>query len=104
VCILARDVCKNSLPELGTAKIGPPAQGGIWRQRNAPLSAILSRTNIGQMHCRQGITIWSAGASGVRPRERDPRKLIPPLHGALLKNEQDVHLFERLAFLSRREV
>src|SRR6202045_1328771 len=36
-------------------------------------------------------------------RERDPRKLIPPLHGALLKNEQDVHLFERLGFLSRRE-
>ncbi len=36
-------------------------------------------------------------------RTRDPAKLIPPLHGALLKNEQDVHLFERLAFLSRRE-
>jgi len=36
-------------------------------------------------------------------RERDPRKAIPPLHGALLKNEQDVHLFERLAFLTRRE-
>ena len=36
-------------------------------------------------------------------REKDPRKLIPPLHGALLKNEQDVHLFERLAFLNRRE-
>jgi MoxR-like ATPase len=36
-------------------------------------------------------------------RERDPSKLIPPLHGALLKNEQDVHLFERLAFLSRRD-
>ncbi|KUO60949.1 MAG: AAA family ATPase [Alphaproteobacteria bacterium BRH_c36] len=35
-------------------------------------------------------------------RETDPRKLIPPLHGALLKNEQDVQLFERLAFLSRR--
>jgi MoxR-like ATPase len=34
--------------------------------------------------------------------ETDPRKLIPPLHGALLKNEQDVQLFERLAFLSRR--
>ncbi len=32
----------------------------------------------------------------------DPREAIPPLHGALLKNEQDVHLFERLAFLSRR--
>ncbi len=36
-------------------------------------------------------------------RESDPNKLIPPLHGALLKNEQDVHLFERLAFLARRE-
>src|SRR5918999_1841625 len=36
-------------------------------------------------------------------RERDPRKLIPPLHGALLKNEQDVALFEKLAFMSRRE-
>jgi MoxR-like ATPase len=36
-------------------------------------------------------------------KEKDPSKLIPPLHGALLKNEQDVHLFERLAFLSRRE-
>ena len=36
-------------------------------------------------------------------RERDPKRLIPPLHGALLKNEQDVHLFERLAFMARRE-
>ncbi|MEM0930400.1 MAG: MoxR family ATPase [Pseudomonadota bacterium] len=36
-------------------------------------------------------------------REKDPRKAIPPLHGALLKNEQDVHLFERLAFLARRD-
>ncbi len=36
-------------------------------------------------------------------RQRDPKKLIPPLHGALIKNEQDVHLFERLAFMARRE-
>ena len=36
-------------------------------------------------------------------KEQDPDKLTPPLHGALLKNEQDVALFERLAFLSRRE-
>ena len=35
--------------------------------------------------------------------EHDPRKIIPPLHGALLKNEQDVMLFERLAFMARRE-
>jgi len=34
---------------------------------------------------------------------QDSHKIIPPLHGALLKNEQDVHLFERLAFLARRE-
>jgi MoxR-like ATPase len=36
-------------------------------------------------------------------RAKDPGKLIPPLHGALLKSEQDIHLFERLAFLHRRE-
>jgi MoxR-like ATPase len=35
-------------------------------------------------------------------REQDGGKAIPPLYGALLKNEQDVHLFERLAFLHRR--
>ncbi|RED52486.1 AAA family ATPase [Aestuariispira insulae] len=35
-------------------------------------------------------------------RETDPSKAIPPLHGALLKNEQDVHLFERLAFMARQ--
>ncbi|AZB63997.1 MoxR family ATPase [Cereibacter sphaeroides] len=33
---------------------------------------------------------------------RDGRSLLPRLHGALLKNEQDVHLFERLAFMARR--
>ena len=33
----------------------------------------------------------------------DGKAVIPPLHGALLKNEQDVHLFERLAFMARRE-
>ena len=36
-------------------------------------------------------------------REKNSNNIIPPLHGALLKNEQDVHLFERLAFLARRE-
>jgi len=36
-------------------------------------------------------------------KSRDPKKLIPPLHGALLKNEQDVHMLERLAFMNRRE-
>jgi MoxR-like ATPase len=33
---------------------------------------------------------------------KDQHKIIPPLHGALLKNEQDVHLFERLVFMTRR--
>ena len=35
-------------------------------------------------------------------RSDDPKKAIPPLYGALLKNEQDVHLFEQLVFLNRR--
>jgi hypothetical protein len=35
-------------------------------------------------------------------QNRDPTKAIPPLHGALLKNEADVMLFERLAFMARR--
>ena len=34
-------------------------------------------------------------------RSKDKKTIIPPLHGALLKNEQDVHLFERLIFMSR---
>lgn len=36
-------------------------------------------------------------------KDRDPSKAIPPLYGALLKNEQDVHLLEKLAFMLRRE-
>lgn len=36
-------------------------------------------------------------------QNRDPTKAIPPLHGALLKNEQDIMLFERLAFMARRQ-
>ena len=36
-------------------------------------------------------------------RSQDMKTAIPPLYGALLKNEQDVHLFERLAFLARRQ-
>ena len=36
-------------------------------------------------------------------RAKDAKTAVPPLHGALLKNEQDVHLFERLAFMTRRE-
>jgi MoxR-like ATPase len=34
-------------------------------------------------------------------RSQDQKSIVPPLHGALLKNEQDVHLFERLVFMSR---
>lgn len=36
-------------------------------------------------------------------RAKDAKTAVPPMHGALLKNEQDVHLFERLAFMARRE-
>jgi MoxR-like ATPase len=34
-------------------------------------------------------------------RSQDQKAIVPPLHGALLKNEQDIHLFERLVFMSR---
>ena len=36
-------------------------------------------------------------------KSRDPSQAIPPLYGALLKNEQDVHMLQRLAFMARRE-
>ena len=36
-------------------------------------------------------------------QDRDPAKAIPPLYGALVKNEQDVMLLERLAFMNRRK-
>ena len=45
------------------------------------------------------------GAEDIPPEalhSQDQGKIVPPLHGALLKNEQDVHLFERLVFMSRR--
>jgi len=35
-------------------------------------------------------------------RNKDTKKSIPPLYGALLKNEQDIHLFEKLVFMARR--
>ena len=41
--------------------------------------------------------------AGSAARPDDPKKAIPPLYGALLKNEQDVHLFEQLVFLHRRQ-
>ena len=40
---------------------------------------------------------------GPEDLQRDGSNLLPKLHGALLKNEQDVHLFERLAFMSRQK-
>ena len=36
-------------------------------------------------------------------KSRDPSQAIPPLYGALLKNEQDVHMLQRLAFMARRD-
>ena len=49
------------------------------------------------------LTLSSPARILTRPEPSLDWMLIPPLHGALQKNEQDVHLFERLAFLSRRE-
>jgi MoxR-like ATPase len=43
-------------------------------------------------------------ADDITPNElrSDPKNILPKLHGALLKNEQDVQLFERIAFMARR--
>ena len=45
----------------------------------------------------------ASGASVTDAAAVRPTKAIPPLHGALLKNEQDVMLFEKLAFMARRQ-
>ena len=37
-------------------------------------------------------------------QSNDPKNFIPPLYGALVKNEQDVHLFEKIAFIKRGEI
>ncbi len=37
-------------------------------------------------------------------KSNDPKNFIPPLYGALVKNEQDVHLFEKIAFIKRSEI
>jgi MoxR-like ATPase len=47
--------------------------------------------------------LMSDDISAEALRAKDIKTVLPPLHGALVKNEQDVHLLERLAFLSRRE-
>ncbi len=47
--------------------------------------------------------LMSDDVSAEALRTKDLKTVLPPLHGALVKNEQDVHLLERLAFLSRRE-
>jgi MoxR-like ATPase len=47
--------------------------------------------------------LMSDDISAEALRAKDLKTVLPPLHGALVKNEQDVHLLERLAFLSRRE-
>jgi hypothetical protein len=62
-------------------------------------------TRAGGRRSEQGVSYASGMANPPWDtlRERDPKKLIPPLYGALLKNEQDVHLFERLAFIAKRE-
>ena len=52
---------------------------------------------------REALTVFYEDLPLDVLRSRDPKKLIPPLHGALLKNEQDVMLFERLAFIARRD-
>jgi hypothetical protein len=62
------------------------------------------------LSCHHGLDFWETALRRKSNLKRpffvffkDIRDAIPSLHGALLKNEQDVHLFERLAFMARRE-
>ena len=74
---------------------------------NDPLSPSLNETSAPPRTCCVRLRCKSMY---YRPDERpgklhtsDTHKVVPPLHGALLKTEQDVHLFEKLVFMSRRK-
>ena len=54
-------------------------------------------------HLATAITCFPLPLPPEALRAKDSASLIPPLYGALLKSEQDLHLFERLAFLNRRQ-
>ena len=65
------------------------------------LQCIDARAVVGIVECGN---IFSQSFGKINTSEdlkRDGGSLLPKLHGALLKNEQDVHLFERLAFMAR---
>ena len=86
-----------------------PASSRGWSKRRCARSSRLRETpGLKKKPTTSELLDWlklllNEDVSPETLRERDAKKLIPPLHGALLKNEQDVHLFEKLAFLSRRE-
>ena len=86
----------------------PASSRGWSRRRCAPSSRCARRPGLKKKPTTSELLDWlklllNEDVSPETLREREAKKLIPPLHGALLKNEQDVHLFEKLAFLSRRE-
>ena len=71
-----------------------------------PREALRKMTPVGKSgakHCLAQRQLRWAHQNLARAQllERDPKTLIPPLYGALLKNEQDVHLFERVAFMAK---
>ena len=79
----------------------------VWAGMNWPVAEASESDTLVERHA-QAIAMAREGELDASIeliealRAEDSRKAIPPLHGALLKNEQDVHLFEQLVFLDRR--
>ena len=77
------------------------------RPRSRPSSSLREAPGLKKRPSTSELLDWIrllVGGGTSIPRcfaEKAPGKVLPPLYGALLKNEQDVHLFERLAFLDR---
>jgi hypothetical protein len=82
-------------PAVGPAESAMPPKAEVMpgMKKRPSISELLDRLKL--------LMVEDIGPETLR--ERDPKKLIPPLHGALIKNEQEVHPFERLAFMARRE-
>ena len=93
--------CLKDAQRLGYAEANPSfdVDGHDTAQKLAILASLAFGTKVNQS------AVYVEGISSIAPEDlrADPRNMLPKLHGALLKNEQDVHLFERLAFMARRQ-
>ena len=91
---------RRSLPDIEEGVAGGGAVGAFFKVREMP--GLKKKPSTSELLDWIKLLV----AEDIPPealRSDDPKKAIPPLYGALLKNEQDVHLFEQLVFLHRRQ-